>query len=457
MATLSQQMAAFAVNLKFEDIPAGVVQAVKHHILDTVGVAILSVNTSPTSPIIRKVALQSAAAPECTLWGSNEKVSLEDAVLCNGTVIHGLDFDDTHTGAITHPSTSILAVLFAIGEKAGSCGKDILTAAVAGYEAIVRMGLAADGAFHDAGFHPTGILAPFACVLAAGKLMGDSEDVIVNALGIAGSQAGTIMEFLHDGSWTKMMHPGWGAHCAIYALRMARAGMTGPKTVFEGRYGVFPVHIGSVGTLPGQLATLGKEWLTPDIAFKLYPCCHHNHSFIDVLKKLMQEHQFTAADIEAMEARGTPMCASQICDPKAVKTRPQTEYMMKFSLYYILAMTALKGRITAEEIDLKYTRDPAVLAMIDRITFITDESVAVKGHMPAKLTVRLKDGRVFSGAQKYEKSARENPITPEDIRGKYYGCVSKYLAKDKADAVAEKALGFEKLDNIGALLADMAH
>jgi 2-methylcitrate dehydratase PrpD len=251
-------------------------------------------------------------------------------------------------------------------------------------------------------------------------------EVIVNALGIAGSQAGTIMEFLHDGSWTKMMHPGWGALSAVYALKMAKAGLTGPKTVFEGQYGVFPVHLGTVGTLPEQLATLGKKWLTPDIAFKLYPCCHHNHSFIDVLKKLMHDHQFTAADIEAIEARGTPMCA-------------------------------LKGKITAEEINLKYCSDPDVLEMIDRITFITDESIAVKGHMPAKLCVTLKDGRRFCGEQKNEKSARENPIALQDILDKYYGCVSNYLDSGKADAVAQKALNFERLDGIGALLSDMAH
>jgi 2-methylcitrate dehydratase PrpD len=283
------------------------------------------------------------------------------------------------------------------------------------------------------------------------------EVIVLNALASPAARPERSWNFCSTAHWTKMMHPGWGALSAVYALKMAKAGLTGPKTVFEGQYGVFPVHLGTVGTLPEQLATLGKKWLTPDIAFKLYPCCHHNHSFIDVLKKLMHDHQFTAADIEAIEARGTPMCASQICDPKAVKVRPQTEYMMKFSLYYILAMTALKGKITAEEINLKYCSDPDVLEMIDRITFITDESIAVKGHMPAKLCVTLKDGRRFCGEQKYEKSARENPIALQDILDKYYGCVSNYLDSGKADAVAQKALNFERLDGIGALLSDMAH
>jgi 2-methylcitrate dehydratase PrpD len=224
---------------------------------------------------------------------SADKVRIADAALCNGTVIHGLDFDDTHTGAITHPSTSILSCAFAAGEKLGRSGAEILTAAVAAYEVIVRLGLAADGAFHDAGFHPTGILAPFAGVLAAGKLMHCSMEVIVNALGIAGSQAGTIMEFLHDGSWTKMMHPGWGALSAIYALKMAQAGFTGPKTVFEGQYGVFPVHLGTVGTLPEQLATLGKKWLTPDIAFKLIPAATTTLVYRRA-EKTHADHQFTA-------------------------------------------------------------------------------------------------------------------------------------------------------------------
>ena len=317
------------------------------------------------------------------------------------------------------------------------------------------MGLAADGAFHDNGFHPSGILAPFACVLTAAKLTGASRNTILNALGVAGSQAGTIMEFLHDGSLVKMVHTGWGAMSAVYALKMAEAGLSGPKTVFEGQYGVYPVHIGSVKTLPERLETLGSEWLTPDIAFKLYPCCHHNHSFIDVLHKLMKENSISANDIELIEARGTHMCASQICEPKNVKIRPESEYMMKFSLYYILAMAALNGKITAEEIDLKYTKDPNVLEMIDRITFITDESVAVKGHMPAKLKITLKDGRVFEGEQKYEKSAKENPITSEDVIKKYKGCVSRYLSEESSEAIINKSMSFETLDNIDGLLSDM--
>lgn len=454
--SIAQQIAAFTVRLDAEQIPESVFEAVKLHILDTVGVALLSSRTAPTSRYMHQMVMANDSARECTLWGSTDRVQLTDAVLCNGTVIHGLDFDDTHTGAITHPSASILPVAFAIGEKLKKSGREIMTAAVAGYEVIVRLGLAANGGFHDAGFHPSGILAPFAGVCVAGKLMGCDEQTIVNALGIAGSQAGTIMEFLHDGSLVKMLHPGWGALSSIYAVRSAEAGFTGPKTVFEGQYGVFPIHIGDCRDLGERIATLGEEWLTPEIAFKLYPTCHHTHSFIDILNRLMDEHQFTAEDIGSIEARGTAMCASQVCNPKEVKVRPETEYMMKFSLYYVLAMTALHRKITAEEIDLAYTRDPRVLELIDRITFITDDSIAVRGHMPGRMKVTLKDGREFSGRQDYEKCARENPIQPEDVIRKYRGCVNGILIPDNQIALQELCLNFDHLNNIDAFLNAMA-
>lgn len=454
--SIAEQIAGFTVRLDAGQIPDSVFEAVKLHILDTAGVAILSSRTAPTSEYMRRMVTSADSTPECTLWGSTDRVQLTDAVLCNGTVIHGLDFDDTHTGAITHPSASILPVAFAVGEKLRKSGLEIMTAAVAGYEVIVRLGLAANGGFHDAGFHPSGILAPFAGVCVAGKLMGCDEKTITNALGIAGSQAGTIMEFLHDGSLVKMLHPGWGALSSIYAIRCAQSGFTGPKTVFEGQYGVFPIHIGDCRDLEERIATLGSQWLTPDIAFKLYPTCHHTHSFIDILNRLMEEQQFDAEDIEAIEARGTAMCASQVCNPKEVKVRPETECMMKFSLYYVLAMTALHRKITDEEINLEYAKDPRVLALIDRITFITDNTIAVPGHMPGRLKVTLKDGRVLTGRQDYEKCARENPILPEDVIRKYEGCVDGILSRDNRIALQEMCLNFDHLNNVYAFLTAMA-
>jgi len=454
--TISEKIAKFAAGLRMEDVPPEVFEAVKAHLLDTAGVALLSGETAPTSAMIQKLVLEKGERPECTLWGRREKSSASGAILCNATVIHGLDFDDTHTGAITHPSASVLAVALALGEKLRKSGEEILLAAVAGYEVIVRLGLAADGKFHDNGFHPSGILAPFGGICVAAKLMDLDEETIVNALGIAGSQAGTIMEFLHDGSWVKMLHPGWGAFSAVYAIDCARAGFTGPRTVFEGQYGVFPVHIHGLGRLMEQIDTLGSVWVTPEIAFKLYPTCHHTHSFINVMTSLMDRHSFTAADIRSIRAYGTPMCASQVCCPKEAKVRPQTEYMMKFSLYYVIAMAALHGGITTEEIDLKYMSDPQVLELIDRIEFIEDPSIAVPGHMPAKLEVTLKDGRTFSELQKYEKSAKENPITLQDVAGKYHACVRGILPEAAERAVRDMILHFSGPDAASRLMEAMA-
>lgn len=454
--TISEKIASFVEELRMEDVPAEVFEAAKAHLLDTAGVALLSRETAPTSSMIQKLILEKGERPECTLWGSQEKSSAASAILCNATVIHGLDFDDTHTGAITHPSASVLAVALALGEKLQKSGEEILLAAIAGYEVIVRLGLAAEGKFHDNGFHPSGILAPFAGICTAAKLMDLKQEVIINAFGIAGSQAGTIMEFLHDGSWVKMLHPGWGAFSALYALDCAQAGFTGPRTVFEGQYGVFPVHIHSLGRLEEQIDTLGKAWLTPEIAFKLYPTCHHTHSFINVMTALMDEHHFSADDIQSVCAYGTPMCASQVCLPKEAKVRPDTEYMMKFSLYYVVAMAALHGKVTTEEIDLKYMEDPAVLEMIDRIEFIEDPSIAVPGHMPAKLEVTLKDGRSFTKLQKYEKSAKENPITLEDVIQKYRACVAGILPEEAEQAVLDTILGFSGPDAVRRLMAAMA-
>ena len=158
------------------------------------------------------------------------------------------------------------------------------------------------------GFHGTGIVAPFAAACVAAKLLGDSERTLKNALGICGSQAAALQEFLRDGSWVKKIHPGWGAHSAIYALGMARNGFIGPDKVFEGEFGLYMTHCGGTDGLEEAFSDLGSVWHTTEITTKLYPVCHMTHSFIDCMIRLEEEHHFGADDIASAQCRIESRC-----------------------------------------------------------------------------------------------------------------------------------------------------
>jgi len=449
--TLSSQIADFALSMRLSDVPPDVVRHGKMLLTDTFGVA-MSCQNMEHIRAVRETVLSMRSAPQSTLWGTGEKVMLADAILHNAALIHGADYDDTHVGGIVHPSAAVVSTAVSVGEMCGASGAQILEAIIAGWEIIIRLALAAKGRFHDVGYHGTGIVAPFAAACAAAKLLGDSQAVLINALGICGSQAAALQEFLRDGSWVKKIHPGWAGHSAVYALSMARNGFTGPKKVFEGDFGMWMTHCGGIDGLAEAFSDLGRVWHTGEITVKLYPVCHMTHSFIDCMLALVREEQFTAADIDSVECRIESRCYPIVCTPRETKTRPDTDYIMRFSLPYVLAIAAEKGRVTPWEIDLKYAGDPAVCELMDKIQCVDDDSKRNPGYFPGYLTVTLKDGRRFVRDQRYEMGTAQNPLNIEAVNRKFKDNLGPLYSQEQIAALADKLDRFEALSDIGELV-----
>src|SRR5204863_9374637 len=219
LMTLAQRLAAFAASLAFEDVPDDVVASVRLRTLDVLGIALAS-SRGDWAPAV--IDLAGNGGRECTVLGTARMAPLPLAILVNGTLAHGLDYDDTHAASITHASAVILPTVLAMAEAHGLDGPSAITAAVAGYEAITRIGMAAPGEFHARGWHATAVCGAFGATLAAGRLEGLDRGRLTAALGIAGSFASGIIEHLEDGPWVKRVHPGWAAHSGVVAAGLAR-------------------------------------------------------------------------------------------------------------------------------------------------------------------------------------------------------------------------------------------
>lgn len=450
-ATIAEQIADFALSMRLSDVPRDVIDHGRLLLTDTFGVA-MSCQDMEHAAAVRKTVLSMGSAPQSTMWGTEEKVMLADAILYNAALIHGADYDDTHVGGIVHPSAAVVSTAVSAGEMIGASGAQMLEAIIAGWEVITRLALAAKGRFHDVGFHGTGIVAPFAAACVAAKLMGDSRETLVNAMGICGSQAAALQAFLRDGSWVKKLHPGWGGHSAVYALSMARNGFTGPKRVFEGEFGLWMTHCGGTDGLAEAFADLGEVWHTREITVKRYPVCHMTHSFIDCMVALIREEHFTADDIESAECRIESRCYPIVCTPREAKTRPDTDYIMRFSLPYVVAMAAEKQRVSPWEIDLKYAGDPKIRGLMDRIQCVDDDSKRNPGYFPGYLTVTLKDGRRFVKDQRYEMGTVQNPLNLEAVNRKFMDNLEPFYTKEQIALIAEKVNGFENLSGAGELI-----
>lgn len=450
--TIAARMAGFALSLKYSDIPEDVKDHGRLLLKDTFGVA-MSCQDLPHAQAVRSAIEDLGTSGKVTLWGREEKAGLADAVLYDAALIHGADYDDTHVASIIHPSAAVVSTAVCVGELTGASTRDIFTAIVAGWEIIIRLGLAAKGRFHDVGFHGTGIAAPFASACVAARLLGDSQETLENALGICGSQSAAIQEFLHDGSWVKKIHPGWGAHSAMYALSMARAGFIGPKQVFEGGFGMWMTHCGGTDGLEEAFADLGSCWHTTGITVKLYPVCHMTHSFIDCMFAMMDKHGFTPDDIEHAECRIENRCYSIVCSPREAKIRPNTEYMMRFSLPYVVAAAAVRGRVTPAEIDTRLAADPQLCGLMDRIDCISDDSKANPGYFPGYLTVTLKDGRTYTEDQRYEMGTPQNPLNIKAVTRKFRDNLSGLYTDEQIDTMSGMIDRFEELSSISEFIS----
>lgn len=449
--SISQRIADFALSLEYEDIPSSVLAHGRLLLLDTFGVA-LSCKDMAHAHSIRQALRGMGSTGRSSLWACPDKVQLVDAVLYNASLIHGADYDDTHVGGIVHPSAAVVSTALAVGEYAGASGREMMAAIVVGWEVIVRLALAAKGRFHDVGYHGTGIVAPFAAACVAARLMKLPNDTLVNALGICGSQAAALQEFLRDGSWVKKIHPGWAGHSAIYALMMAKEGLTGPREVFEGGFGLWKTHIGAVDGLEEQMGDFFEVWHSPEITFKLYPVCHMTHSFIDCVLELKRKHNFSADDIASVECRIEPRCYHIVCEPAAAKSRPTTDYMMRFSLPYVVAIAALKNRVSSWDIDLKFAADPGVQALMDKIRCVSDETKSNPGYFPGWIKVSLKDGAAYEMHQPCERGTALIPIETEDVIAKFRNNLSASYPDAQIGAIRDLVLGFDQLEKAATLI-----
>src|SRR5437868_13143299 len=273
---LSSEIAAWASRLRFEDLPADVVESTKLRVMDVIGLALAGAETH-FGQSTRGAALALSPAGPCRVLGTGDRVGVTAAAFANGAFSQALEFDDTHNESIVHMSSPAVAAALAISEFTPVTGRDLITAIAVGNEISCRVGSVSSGELHKRGFHPTGLFATFGAAYLAAKLLGLDPDTMARAAGIAGSFASGLLECWVDGTQTKFLHPGWSAQSGIAAAMLARAGTTGPAQVFEGRWGLFAAHVQDPNAhrdFSRLNARLGEHWESRNSSFKPFPAAH---------------------------------------------------------------------------------------------------------------------------------------------------------------------------------------
>ncbi|PYM32609.1 MAG: 2-methylcitrate dehydratase [Candidatus Rokuibacteriota bacterium] len=380
-----------------------------------------------------------ARPAESAVIGSKVRVAAANAVLANATLAHGLDFDDTREDAIVHTGCVAVTTGLAVGEALGAGGAAALTAMVAGVEVMCRVGLAVPGKFHARHYHPTALAGTFGAAAASGKLHGLTEDELVHAFGICGSQAGGIIEYLADGAWTKRLHPGWAAHAGVVATLLAQSGFTGPETVFEGEHGFYRAFAGEhdARRLDELLAGLGQTWEVERLTFKPYPCGSIAHPYMDCALRLREETRLAPDQIAEVRCRTAPGPVPRLWEPLAQKRAPQNGYAAKFSLPYLLAVILVKGRAGLAEFEDEAVRDPTVLAVASRVSYELDPAIDYPRQFVGHVRIRTHDGRELEARQDHPRGGAELPMTPEELTAKFRGNAGLVVSAERAARVIE--------------------
>jgi 2-methylcitrate dehydratase PrpD len=355
----------------------------------------------------------------CTVIGHDRTLTAAGAAFVNGTAAHGEDFDDTFEGGPVHAGAVIVPAVLAVCERHNPDGHMALIGIAVGTEVLCRLSLVAPKAVHKAGFHPTAIFGAMGAAAGVSAALGLERKQIVDALGIAGSMAGGIIEYLAEGAWTKRLHAGWAAQSGIRAALLAASGFVGPRTVFEGVHGLF--H-GFAHTTKGDYDALtgdfGTRWVTDTLAFKPYPCGTMAQPYIDCARRLAARgiKPEDVTEITCEVAEGT---VHRLWEPLADKQRPRNGYAAKFAVPYLLAAGFVHGGVGLGAFTESAIRDARVLALAAKVKFVIDPDNPYPTNYTGHIRATLRDGSAVEERQPYLRGGAQEPLTRQDVIDKF--------------------------------------
>jgi 2-methylcitrate dehydratase PrpD len=318
-----------------------------------------------------------------------------------------------HAGAVVVP-----AVLAAC-ERHNPDGRMALSGIAVGTEVLCRLSLVVPKAVHKAGFHPTAVFGAMGAAAGVGAALGLSARQIVDALGIAGSMAGGIIEYLAEGAWTKRLHAGWAAQSGIRAALLARGGFVGPRTVFEGVHGLFHgfAHTAK-GDYDALMGDFGTRWVTDTLAFKPYPCGTMAQPYIDCARRLAA-HGIRAEDVTEILCEVAEGTVHRLWEPLADKQRPRNGYAAKFATPYLLATGLVHGSVGLGAFTESAIRDPRVLALAAKVNFVIDPDNPYPNNYTGHIRATLTDGSIVEERRPYLRGGAQEPLTKQDVMDKF--------------------------------------
>ena len=446
----TQKLARYALDLRYRQIPTEVIERVKACILDTLAVSLYG-STKPWSKTVSAFVFASGAKGSSTVFGSKQKAPAERAALANGTMAHAFELDNVRQpGAGVHPGATGFLPAFAMAEETRADGKALLTAFVAGCEVMSRIGVAAGNSLEHRGFHAPGLTGTFGAAVAAGRLLGLNEKKLINALGIAGSYSGGLIEFsrCQEGAMIKRLHLGKAAEGGVTAAQLASRGFAGPESVLEGKFG-FCRTFSDSPKLEYLTHRLGRVWESMNICIKRCACHINAHAPIEALQALYAELQFAPEDIRELEIGGIEKLVTHHAN-----YQPTDLMMAQYSIPFCVALSVYFDPTDPANFDERKLKDKKILAMMRKVRLKVDHEIEAKGwDRAARVTVDLgKKGR-HSKLVIHFKGTPGNPMSGAEVEDKGRKLTRDILSPRQLARLVGAVANLEKIADVSTLAA----
>ncbi|MGD0914850.1 MAG: MmgE/PrpD family protein [Thermodesulfobacteriota bacterium] len=445
-------------NIRYEDLPPGVVEATKKQVLDLLGVAVGGFS-KPGPKELREIVTDWGGKEESSIIGCTQKFPAPNAAHVNATMAHALDYDDVHETAIMHSGVAIIPTCIAMAECRGNVsGRELVASIALGVDMMCRLALATTPGTRplNTGWHLTTLYGFLGAAGTAARMLRLDEGGILNALGIAYHQCSGNGQCVIDGALTKRMGPGFSVKGGITAALLAEKGVSGAKNCLEGEWGLYKLYHRGNYNAKALTMDLGETFEGINVAIKPYPCCRGVHPAIDAALALVDEHNIKAEDVQKITLSVSEGHYHLLCEPEDAKLKPRNPVDAQFSIPWGVATAIVRKGVTLEHFTEAAVKSQDILGVVNKMSIEQDTSLNRSEKIePTRVKIRTKEGSVYSKEVEDPLGSLERPMSFDDCARKFRDC-AKQLRDEQADRVIELIGRLERLNDIREIIKPLS-
>jgi aconitate decarboxylase len=450
----TRQLADFAAQLTYDQVPDDVVTHMKRCVLDTVGCGIFGASLE-WSTILRTTLLQCDSTQAARLIGAAGGLSAPHAALANGSAIHAFEIDDLHPRSIVHPGSVVLpAALAAADVRGGVSGRELITALVVGYEVAARVGNSVGAAHLRQGWHPTATHGTIGAAAAAASILSLDPVQTLHAVGIAGTQAGGLMAAQYS-SMVKRFHAGRAAQSGVYGALLAANGYTGIDNLFDAEYGGYGPTFSPEYEPEALCQGLGEVWEVEAVGFKPYSTNGSCHPTIDALLDIREEHGLALDEVEEVHLEVSTATKAHV----GWEYVPGSVTTAQMNLGYIVAATLADGDAFVRQFAPERISDPALVEFAHRVRVEVASDIDAEGDTGrhhTRIELRLRDGRVLADERWFARGSARRPMTDLELGEKYAKLTDNVIGADRSALLLAAIDHLEEQDTTNAIWSALA-